>query len=196
LFRLSEVLRIGVRFIDTLLSKSLRIYVFSDDPDCILRIQLSQAPRTISFGNELISKGDPVLGLHAWNEHMPILPKEGANLEWALRLRRQVVHSFKLIAKEMVRDTRYSQVRAVCGASAVFSFSEHVGGTRVMQHLGFAVVPYHRPFGRFGEFWENLFSWWLMWTYNQASLYSREFLRLQRTEIWITRDEFLRRYST
>lgn len=195
MFRLSEVLHAGVRLIDTLLSKSLKIYVFCDDPECIMRIQLARAPHSISLGNTLISKGEPVLGLHAWNEHMPRLPKEGANLEWALRLRRQLVHSFKLIAEEMIRDQRYSRVSAVYGESAVFSFSEHVGGTHLMQHLGFTVVPYHSPLGRFGEFWENLFSWWLMWTYNQASLHSREFLRLQRTEIWITRDEFLRRFG-
>ena len=193
--RVSDVLRAGVRFIDTLLSKSLGIYVFSSDPECIMRIQLSRAAHTVSIGNQRIMRGEPVLGLHAWNEHMPKLPREGANLEWALRLRRQVVHSFKLIAKEMIRDARYSHVRAVCGSSAVFSFSEHVGGTRVMQHLGFTVLPYHRPFGRLGEFWENLFSWWLMWTYNTSSHRSRQFWRLQRTEIWITRDELLKRFG-
>jgi hypothetical protein len=57
------------------------------------------------------------------------------------------------------------------------------------------VLPYHRPLGKFGEFWENFFSWWLMWTYNDASLHSREFWRLQRTEIWMTADEFIRRYG-
>ncbi len=195
MFRFNDVLSAGVRFIDTILSKSLGIYVFCDDPVCIMRIQLARAPHTVSIGNQRILKGEPVLGLHAWNERMPKLPKEGANLVWALRLRKQVVHSFMLVAKEMVRDARYSQVRAVFGSSAVFSFSDHVGGTRLMQHFGFTVLPYHRPFGRFGEFWENLFSWWLMWAYNTSSLRSRQFWRLQRTEIWITKDEFLRRFG-
>lgn len=140
-------------------------------------------------------KGDPVLGLHAWNERMPKLPAEGPTLEWALQLRGKVVHTFGLVAQEMIRDPRCSQVRAVYGTSAVFSFSDHVGGTRTMQHLGFTVLPYHRPFGRFGEFWENLFSWWLMWAYNNPSLNSRDFWRLLRTEIWMTREEFIRRYG-
>jgi hypothetical protein len=63
------------------------------------------------------------------------------------------------------------------------------------QHLGFTVLPYYRPFGRFGEFWENLFSWWMMWAFNDVSLNSRKFWRLQRTEIWMTRDDFIHRYG-
>lgn len=188
-------MRTAVRLIDALLRTSQGIYEFTDDPDCILRIQLKRATHEVNFGNEKILKGEPVLAVHAWNERMPKLPVEGASLEWALQLRRQVIHSYRQVAKVMLSDTRYSPVRAVCGESALFSFSGHTGGTRLMQHLGFTVLPYHRPFGRFGEFWENLFSWWLMWTYNYASLNGREFLRLQRTEIWITADEFIRRYG-
>lgn len=189
------MLRAGVRLIDTLLSHSLRIYEFTDDPGCIMRMQLTKATYTISIKNLTIVKGEPIIGLHAWNEHMPTLPANGATVEWALQLRRQVMHTFRLVAQEMIRDPRYSQVRAVYGVSALFSFSAHIGGTRVMQHLGFTVLPYHRSFGRFGEFWENLFSWWLMWAYNNPSLNSRDFWRLQRTEIWMTKDEFLQRYG-
>ena len=65
----------------------------------------------------------------------------------------------------------------------------------MMQHLGFVVLPYHNPLGRFGLFWENFFSWWLMWAYNETSLHSRHFLKLQSTEIWITINEFLHRYG-
>jgi hypothetical protein len=103
--------------------------------------------------------------------------------------------AFKELAKVMQNDLRYSQVRAVCGTSALFSFTEHTGGVRMMQHLGFSVYPYHNPLGKFGVFWENLFSWWLMWVYNETSLHSRHFQKLQRIEIWITADEFVKRYG-
>jgi hypothetical protein len=188
-------MRTAIRLVDSLLRKSQGIYEFTDDPECILRIQLKRATHEVNFGNEKILKGELLLAVHAWNERMPKLPLEGATLEWALRLRRMVVHSFKSVAREMQNDSRYSQARAVCGESALFSFTDHTGGTRLMQHLGFTVLPYHRPLGRFGELWENLFSWWLMWAYNDVSMQSREFLHLQRTEIWITADEFSRRYG-
>jgi hypothetical protein len=188
-------MRAVVRAIDNLLRTSQGIYEFIDDPECILRIQLTHANHAVNIGNVRILKGEPVLAVHVWNERMPKLPPEGTNLEWALRLRWQVIDSFRGVANILQHYCRYSQVRAVCGTSALFSFSDHTGGMRMMQHLGFIVLPAHRPLGWFGEFWENLFSWWLMWTYNDASLCSREFLRLQRTEIWMSADEFIRRYG-
>lgn len=188
-------MRAFVRLIDTLLSKSLRIYEFTDDPECILRIQLTRATHTTNFSDERILKGEPLLELHVWNKRMPQLPEGGATLEWALHLHRQLINSFKGVAHVIQTDERFSQVRAVCGTSALFSFSGHTGGTHLMQHLGFTILPYHRPFGRFGEFWENLFSWWLLWAYNDVSMQSREFFRLQRTEIWISTLEFMRRYG-
>lgn len=184
-----------VRWIDAFLRKIQGIYEFTDDSECLLRIQLTRAAHTVTIGGERIMKSDVVLAVHAWNERMPKLPAQGPTLEWALRLRRQVIHSFVKVAQEIGQDHQYSQVRAVCGESALFSFTDHTGGTRLMEHLGFTVLPYHRPLGRFGEFFENLFSWWMLWTYNDASQHSRKFWRLQRTEIWMTVDEFIRRYS-
>jgi hypothetical protein len=188
-------MRAGVRLIDNLVRASLGVYEFTNDPECILRIQLVRAPHTINIGSDRILKGEPVLGIHAWNEHIPKLPKEGANLEWALRIRRRVLYSLKELAKVMQQDSRYSKILAVCGGSALFSFTNHTGGVRMMQHLGFTVLPCDNSLGRFGEFWENLFSWWLMWTYNEISLHNRKFSKLQRTEIWITTRDFLQRYG-
>src|SRR4030042_2739022 len=156
--------------IDKILRKSGGLYGLSKDPECILRIQLKRANHTVDIKSTRILKGELVLGIHLWNERMPKLPKGGANLEWALRIRRKVEHSFKQLAMVMQQESRYSQVRAVCGVSALFLFTDHTGGVRMMQHLGFTVLPYHSPLVRFGKFWENLFSWWLMWTYNETSL--------------------------
>jgi hypothetical protein len=191
----SKALRSGVRLIDYILRKQGNLREFSQDAACILRIQLRTAPHSVTLNSIRIKKGDPVLALHLWNEHMPKLPQGGAELEWAVLLRRRLIQSFQGVAWQLRVDDRYAEVKAIFGISVLFSFSDHTGGARMMQRLGFTVLPYTHPKGRFGEFWENLFSWWLMWTYNEASMDSRKFWRLERTEIWMDTEEFVRRYG-
>jgi len=65
----------------------------------------------------------------------------------------------------------------------------------MLQRLGFTVIPYHRSLGAFGEFWENFYTWMLMWTYNPGSLRYRGLWGLRRAEIWMSAEEFLRRYG-
>jgi hypothetical protein len=188
-------MRIAVRFIDTMLRQKQQLFEFCQDPEIIFRLQIKPAPHAVNCSAVTISKGDPILVLHIWNERMPRMPSAGADMEWAFLASRRIIHSFKAIAQWMQTDLRAAEVRAVHGASALFSFSNHKGGLHMIQRLGFTVLPYQRPLGRFGAFWENLFSWGLMWTFNKASLQSHPFLRLQRTEIWIAREDFLCRYG-
>jgi len=188
-------LRAGIRWIDSLIRKSEHSYEYCDDPDCVLRIQLMPSPHAATFGDRVIQKGDPVLAVHVWNERMPPIPSSGADLRWAINIRRQTQHSFRLLAKLMQEDRIYTPVKAIYGASVLFSSTDHTGGTRMMQSFGFTILPYHSPLGKFGEFWENLFSWWLMYAYNTASMDSRKFWQLERTEIWMDSDEFIRRYG-
>ena len=83
---------------------------------------------------------------------MPVIPAGGADLKWALHLRRQVLNSFKLLAKVMQGNAIYTPVRAIYGVSVLFSSTNHTGGMRMMQSFGFTILPYHNPLGKFGEF--------------------------------------------
>ena len=188
-------MRAAVKLIDRLLRINGGLFEFSQEPGVILRVQLRRQKYPVTIGNQTISKGDLVIAIHLWNERVPKIPEAGADLKWALNLRRSLISSFKGVAKLIMEDPRCLDARAVAGVSALFSSTEHIGGMQMIQRMGFTVLPYHRPLGRFGEFWENLFSWWLMWTYNTNSLNSRKFWRLKRTEIWMTREEFLTRYG-
>jgi hypothetical protein len=188
-------MRALARFIDRQLQKRNKVFEFSYDPQCIFRLQLRRAAQDVNLQGHQILKGDPILGIHIWNERMPKLPVDGADLGWARQSHRLLLHSFKLIAREMQSDTKYTGIRALFGISALFSFTGHTGGMRMMQHFGFTVLPYRPTKGRFGLFWQNFFSWWLMYTYNDVTLKYREFRHLQRTEIWMPADEFIRRYG-
>lgn len=188
-------LRAGIRWIDSIIRKSEHSYEYCNDPDCVLRVQLLPSPHPATFGGKVIQKGDPLLAIHVWNERMPQIPFGGADLRWAINIRRQTQHSFRQLATVMQKDSIYTPVKAIFGVSVLFSSNNHTGGMRMMQSFGFTVVPYHNPLGKFGEFWENLFSWWLMYAYNSGSMDTRKFWQLERTEIWMDRNEFIRRYG-
>ena len=136
-----------------------------------------------------------MVGLHLWNEHLPLVPPEGADLACATRTARLWAHSLRLAARHVQKDPRLADARAIVGATALLDPDGQAGSVKLMQRLGFTVLPYHSPLGRFGEFWENFYSWWILWTYNPASLRHRRLFHLHRAEIWMAKDEFLSRYG-
>jgi hypothetical protein len=184
-----------IRRFDALLSRAYGIFEFCDDGNCVLRLQIAQARRTLCLAGQEVRAGEPVLVLHLWNEHIPPLPQDGPDLAWAARMRRLFVQSLRAVAVQMRRDPRLARVRAVGGVTTLFSPDGRSGGAHFMQRLGFTILPYRSPLGRFGEFWENLYAWWLMWTFNVASLRHRRLLYLRRTELWMPADGFVSRYG-
>lgn len=107
-----------------------------------------------------------------------------------------IVSTFQRLAREMHSDPRMDGVQALGGATVLFAAGDGSSGEKLFTRLGYTVFPYRNPLGRFGEFWENFYTWALMWAYNAVSLRQRRLLALHRTESWIASEEFLRRYGT
>ncbi len=185
-----------VRAFDRFLCRRQGVFVFWDDPDCLFRAQFMRAPREIVLPGTVIPAGAKVLGLHFWNEHLPQIAPEGPTVAQAVRGRRMIASTFRALAREMRSDPRMEGVQALGGATVLFAAGDGSSGERLFTRLGFTVFPYRSPLGRFGEFWENFYTWALMWAYNAVSLQQRQFLALSRTESWITAGDFLRRYDT
>lgn len=185
-----------VRAFDRFLCRLQGVFVYWDDPDCLFRAQIARATRAIVLPGTVIPAGAEVLGLHFWNEHMPEIPPEGPTLALALRGSRMVVGSFRVLARVLHRDPRMAGVQALGGATVLFAAGDDSSGEKLFKRLGFTIFPYRSPLGRFGEFWENLYTWALMWAYNDVSLRQRHLVALHRTESWIAVEEFLRRYGT
>lgn len=188
-------MRVLIRRFDALLSRILGVYEFCDDVNCVLRLQISQASRALCFAGQKVNIGESVLLLHLWNEHIPHIPQDGPDLAWAAQMRRLFLHSLRAVAVYMASDQSLTQVSFIGGTTTLFSPQGQSGGRRFLQRLGFTILPYRSPLGRFGEFWENFYAWWLMWTFNTVSLRHRRLLQLRRSEFWITVDEFLKLYG-
>ena len=190
-----DTLRAIIRRFDAWLSYVEDVEPFTDDPNCILRIQASSATHTLNLPGTTIPRGTKALLLHAWNERMPVIHPEGPDLAYGLRFQQLTFASLKFVARHILSTPALQDVQAVGGVTAHVSLKEADGGRAMLEHLGFTVMPYHRSFGAFGEFWENFYTWWLMWTFNPASTRHRKLWDLQRTEFWMTKEEFLEKYA-
>jgi hypothetical protein len=143
---------------DRWLSRQLRVQVFTDDPQCLMRIQVWEAPHEIALPVGAIPREARVLMLHMWNERAPLIPEAGPDLGWALDTRRRMIHSLRLVARHIQYTPALQDVQAVGGITPHVTLIGVDGGKAMLDHLGFAVFPYYRPLGEFGEFWENFYT--------------------------------------
>lgn len=180
---------------DRLLARLYGVYEFTDDPDCLFRLSVTHLSRPLPLNGQTIAAGAEVLIIHFWNERLPQIPKEGATFAQAVRFQRQIIKSLQAVAAEIQHDPHLARVQAVGGVTALTTQDESNSAARLFRRLGFTVLPYHNRLGRFGLFWENLYSWLLMWAYNETSLRHRPLFQLVRSNVWMPIEKYQARYA-
>ncbi|MGA9348328.1 MAG: hypothetical protein WBW48_05925 [Anaerolineae bacterium] len=188
--------RAAVRGLDTLVRRAYHVREFTPDENCILRIAVgrSAGELTLSDGTR-IEKGEVVGELHLWNEHLPRMDEEGPSLEWALRAYCLWRGSLKKLVTYLEDAPQFEKIRAFRGETAFLQGD--LEGSALFKRLGFDLVR-RNPTGklrRFGDFWENLYTWWLIWTFNPGSMKTKGLMRLERAQLWISRQALLERYE-
>jgi hypothetical protein len=148
-------MRALVRRLDALLRRRLGVFEFCDDPECLLRLRLARAPHDLLLPDATVCAGEPVLELHLWNEQLPLPPRAGPDLAWAVRLHRLWVKSLRLVAQHIGSDAHLAGVRALGGSTVLADSEEVVGRYGLFRRLGFAVLPAKCTLGCFGEFWKS-----------------------------------------
>jgi len=162
----------------------------------MLRIALARSPGEITLSDGTrIGKYEMVGELHLWNEHLPQMNEEGPSLEWALRIYRLWRASLKKLATYLEDEPQFETVRAFRGETAFVKGD--LEGSALFERLGLDLVRTDRvgKLKRFGEFWENFYTWGLIWTFNPGSLRRKGFFRLERAQLWISRQALLERYG-
>jgi hypothetical protein len=184
-----------VRLIDAILRRASHIQTFSTDRRCILRTSLTTADHEIRLASTAIPEGSPLLLIHFWNERMPAIPPEGADFRWAVDSQKRFIHSLRLLHSWALEQGLLKTVKAIGGATVLISPEVSIAQQRLLEHLGFEVTDYHSGLGSFGEFWENLFTWALMSTYNPGTLHGKRFRDIRRTDIWMPVETFNELYG-
>jgi hypothetical protein len=194
-----DIFRAMVHRFDGLLRRQKRVQEFTQDEGCILRIALTVYKRDtrLSDGTEVRS-GQRICELHLWNERLPPMPREGPDLRWGVRFYRLVVKSLRGLAIYLAAEQELEDIVALRGEMALPGGGDVLASASVGSQVGFDVLNVTLQAGRWGRFkhfWENVYAWALMWTFNPGTLRAKSFLRLQRYQFWMSRQELLRRYG-
>ncbi len=184
-----------IRKFDGFLRRRLSVFEFCDPKDCFFRLQVAPAPHELKWPQFLVPAGDPVLIIHLWNEHLPSFSAGGPDLAWGRAFLHGFIRSLQATAGQMKIDPRLAGVEAVGGETALLFSRNRSSGAKVLTQLGFTILPSSNRLGCFGEFWENFYSWLLIWVYNPGSLGFKHLLRMQRAEFWMPSGEFLDLYG-
>jgi hypothetical protein len=191
---------LGRRFIrafDTFLRRVLGVFEFTQDPRCILRLGRTRCPYDLRLSDgTLLHRGEPLLELHLWNEHLPPMPPGGADVAWTVRFLQLWKHSVALLARYWQNHPEFSPIPAVHGIFALPGGEDLALQKRTLETMGFDVLlPRRTPWRVFASFWENLYNWAIIWTFNPASLRVRKLVQMRRCHVWMSRRRLLERYA-
>ncbi|TVZ40187.1 hypothetical protein P886_4609 [Alteromonadaceae bacterium 2753L.S.0a.02] len=186
------MLRSLISHFDKFLRGKLGVFEFWEHPDALIRISFAVSDRPLQLADAVASPGKRVVEIHFWNEHVPSQSEAKSAMAWAARGALMLKVSFNKLADHLVEDPRFANVELVGGITPLVFTGNHGGGDKVWRRLGFTMSPCKHKLGRFGEFWENVYTWLIMWTFNPDAIKKQNPFTMRRAEFWADRDSFVK----
>ncbi|MGQ9681788.1 MAG: YkoP family protein [Anaerolineae bacterium] len=188
-----------MRGLDALLRRCLGVFEFTEEPGCVLRLSWLRCPTERALGNGTsLQPGDGLANIHLWNERLPVMPSDGADLRWARQALKSFSYSLRLLHDFLPSHPIGQQTRAVYGEIGFATQQDLDTAVPMLARLGFEPDPTESPPGiwsRFVRFWESLYAYLLIWTYNPASLQHKRRQDLRRCRLWMSLDTLRSRYG-
>jgi hypothetical protein len=194
LIKILEVLRRKfICGIDRIILREYGIEPFTYDPECILRIVKIRNSKIVSLSEGSIWEiGDPLIEIHLWNERLANFQPIDSGLLWRRFLLNFFRSSLALLAEYIERSgLKIVGIRGETGFIVDIRTAQDI-----FKHLDFDVEVLEQPGCKFWRtaFWENIYSFLLMWTYRQGSLRGKHLTDLQRVQVRMSARKFESRY--
>lgn len=182
--------------LDRRLRKILNIAEFSDRRDCVLRFAHVRSQKHVRLGDgSEIRKGDQIIELHFWNEHLSLRRDLGRSLGSAAALRRRLRISLELLGERLTTDFRVDDIRALHARIVLNLQGREDKLIAIARHYGFVYassIPCLTQ--RCHDLFENLLIYSLIWAFNRPLL-RKSVGRLSRADLWMSRNQFLTLYG-
>lgn len=193
----AQAISFGVQTIDKVLRQVHDICEFTEDSDCLLRVsrKANTHPVVLVDGTH-VGKGDDLVELHLWNEHLPPFPPNGPTIAWAAHVERLLGHSLGLLAREVRSRFEYGDARALHAITPLGSRGMRRKVVRLAQHLGFEAADINCQCwqSRAHQAMSNLLIAGLAWAYNPDS-FDRAKISREYVELWMSIDVLIARYG-
>jgi hypothetical protein len=163
----------AIRALDAPLRLVHGVFEFTPSEECLLRIGIERADADIPYPDGVtLRRGERVIVLHFWNEHLPPMPGEGPTFAWANRFRRQLNHSLRELAVRVQRDPRLRDIKGVRALLASASPGHRDTVRRFGSHFGLEKLEDAAP--RAPGPADRLWAWLMLWTFNPPALRGRD----------------------
>ena len=181
--------------LDRWLRRRLNIIEYSGDKNCLFRIQTGFAEEQVRLSDgTAVNPGDMVLGLHFWNEHMPVLDESGATLGWARQMSYALNLSFQELSRYLSLHRELDGVVAIRGDMRFGLGEEGAQLTRLAAHFGFESASAFDVTPTMHRFGENILTSLLARAANPNTKY-RSILRRDRQLVYMSRRQLQLRYG-
>jgi hypothetical protein len=184
----SRWLSSAVLTLDRWLCRRQQVYEFTDDPQCLFRIQCVCSEDSVYLADgTCVHIGQPVLALHLWNGHVPRISRHGPDLAWAHRADRAVGHSLRALARYLKEHPQLDDIVAIRGDMLLGGTRQGKQFKRIAARHGFESMNQGaKPSGALHLLGDTILVAMLVSATNPRALRSAP-LRLARTRIWLSR---------
>lgn len=188
----------SIRRLDAHLRRKQGIFEFCDDSRCLLRVSVEPAEMDLEFADgTIVRAGEPVGVVHLWNEHLLTIPRDGADLRWAMSMRQSMQFTLHELAIAVQTDPRLMRAKAFGGTALFVSRGGPSQVAKMASRFGFELVADNRKpsvLRSTHDFFQNFLVFGLQWAFNPAGLRGKDFLR-PREPLYMPRRALLDRYE-
>jgi hypothetical protein len=186
----------AVYALDRLVRQRLGIYEYSSNACCLFRVHRDRADHSLSLKDGThIRRGDPILKLHIWNEHMPCMGEKGPSVAWGRRVSRCIHISLTELASYLEGESTLKDVKAICADMCLGTAQQRMQLARIVARYGFEAARdgVGQP-GKLERIGQNIMMLLLVLVTNPSTLRAAILLRAHQ-RIFLSRAALVRRYT-
>ena len=184
--------------LDKWLQRRQGVIEYTTHPQCVFRMQVGRSCRRLRLRDgTVLRRGQRIVHLHLWNEHIPPVPAAGTTMRWARQMQSGMAVALHELAKYLASRPELADIAAVCADVPCGTQSQAHQLSYIMGHYGFETIPDQEPVPlreRLHRFGDNILISLMVLAQNSVALRA-DTLRRVRVPIYLSRRSLAERFG-